>query len=1685
MLELINIINSKYKSEPILFKFDMLYSKIFQLKNPLIKITCTMKTKFLLFIFSTVLTTLFGINATAQVDADNRVGLKSLVLYSVDGAPPSTPGHYFAEHITIGQNAIINGSIASLYAVNIGFQAQITGHITANSVTLQGNTNPSVINGNINALNILDQATTAVTGTNFNVNGDVYSNGNVSVVSATATNFRLDDSYTYTGNTNPVQYYPSINFNYPSEWPPVTTVPGPGSTNITGTSSLLPGSYGDLNISGGATVTFNGPGTYIFNSVNITGSDVVFNYDFQNTQTNSIKIIVLGNCYAGNAQSDASVANRVFWEVHGDFTYNINPTVNSMMSNWSGTVFVPNGSASVGNSNESLPTNFTGAIWATGNITIGDNVNLQLAAPATSGNVNLNPVIFPYYPPPADGKVNTIIGSELTSLNENPTVFSQDTIIYRIIGDKVFIDAIFIDGQRAAALSKLVELGFINEIPNGPDLLTISGLFPIANLQELNNFPDLFNYVRPLFYPILNSGLIQSQGDSAMMTGAVRRGFNLNGQGIKVGVMSDSYNSQANNYAAVDVSNGDLPTTGAPFAYSTPVQVLKEYPYGERIDEGRAMLQIVHDVAPGAQLAFRTGFLTAGDFALGINELQAAGCDIVVDDVSFITEPYFKDGVIANAVDNAVSNGLKYFTSAGNFGKKSFEANYSFMDPPAEIAPLVQAGTSLTTSVHDFGGNNPYMDLTLESGNYTIVLQWDDGRYSADANGSITDLDIYLVDDLNNTLFGFNRDNSGNDPLEVLPFKVNLPAGETVKAKLVIASKNYSSTVPFKFIIFRGNAIIDNYPGSSTIVGHANANSSITVGAVLYSNTPAYGVNPPTIASFSSIGGTATAGASGSSVRNKPDIIAPNGVNTSVNFGSLDIDSDGLPNFFGTSASAPHAAAAGALILEGALRYTNENLTATQLKDLLTSTALNMGTPGFDYVTGYGMIRPYEALKTFAAPIPEIIAVTPHITAPPSTPVTITVSGIGLSSTSKIFFNDVELATSNIGGQLIATIPAFTGNPPLTVYNAPITNNGDGGFSEPYYLLSGNNPQIEIIALNKSKRYGEKLPAFTAEIKLDGVTLLPSDPLLVELGLNNLVYTTPATSSSVVAQYGITPSLAPADNEIQQTLRDGYNWKFTAGYLTVNKMPLKITPKNKTFVYGQKITGIDFNYSIAANIDPATLQIQNPDSLQQSLNLAYTSAILPDLFALVNGSGATATALVNEDVEGLAILISNGSGATATALVNQGVTSNVIMVEAQAILDYGLANGSGATATALVNGSGVRSTALVNGEALINGIATVTNGSGATATALVNGSPALVNATNTGGTSNESVAVIVNDLDVPAGSTSATISILGPINLITGITAGLHYIVPAAFINANYEISYGIGNLTITPAPLVVKAKDSTVTNPIAPTQYRYTVTGYQYDDANIPVTGPAFALSPAFNGNGTYSIIPSNFNFQGSNNYSITYETGTLRVSGTTATTRKITIGLDCIERARFLPFGIPFVAHFTYTNPNSFPVIIPRGANNQVFVPGLYAGNIPTVFLPGTHTVNIYFLGSSITWKVKTVTAPAPNNISTKTGSIFINMCRPVVYCKTDEIKEIMEITKDNLLSAFPNPAQDQIRITGEGLGNDKAIRVSDVLGRTVKVSVVQKGQDFILLDISRLKPGTYYLQTETRKTVAFIKL
>jgi hypothetical protein len=245
--------------------------------------------------------------------------------------------------------------------------------------------------------------------------------------------------------------------------------------------------------------------------------------------------------------------------------------------------------------------------------------------------------------------------------------------------------------------------------------------------------------------------------------------------------------------------------------------------------------------------------------------------------------------------------------------------------------------------------------------------------------------------------------------------------------------------------------------------------------------------------------------------------------------GGVNIDGDAFPNFFGTSAAAPHAAGVAALLIQGKKKFTNQIVTPDSVRSLLERTAFDMGTPGFDYNTGYGLIQANKAMRTFATPKPEItkLVLSDTTIKPGTQPINITVQGNFLDPNSKVIFRADTLTTIVVSStQVTATIPTFIGNPAIHVYTPPVSSSGlDGGASDSLFFFSPVKKVITITAANETKKYGEKIPAFTSTILVDSVPLANTGYALQDLGLDTINYTTTATNLSNVGLYIIKPAM--------------------------------------------------------------------------------------------------------------------------------------------------------------------------------------------------------------------------------------------------------------------------------------------------------------------------------------------------------------------------------------------------------------------------------------------------------------------------------------------------------------------------------------------------------------------------------
>ncbi len=1135
-------------------------------------------------------------------------------------------------------------------------------------------------------------------------------------------------------------------------------------------------------------------------------------------------------------------------------------------------------------------------------------------------------VIFPYFNPYAN-KSYDIIGVELTSLyytyQSTGTYISDD--IFQILGTSVRVSIRTKPGQHANAVSLLITApyGLVQEL-NDPTNNLINGTFPIVNLLSLNQLPTLLVSARPIYPALRNAGLITSQGDTALRSFRARDVFDVDGQGIKIGVLSDSYNTKLGNPAADDVLRGDLPGVTNP-DHPTPVQVLQDYPFGTRSDEGRAMLQIVHDVAPGATLAFRTGFVGALDFAKGIRDLEQAGCDVIVDDISYISEPCFRDGVVAQAVDAVKALGVTYFSAAGNFGTNSWQGTFAPVAAPAGVVG----------QAHNFasgfgGGTDILQSIKLYEGEYTVVLQWDDGTGGTTTN---SDFDIYLAGTSGNLLFGFNRMNVGGDPIEILPFTVT---ADSVLSNFMIVRETGSAPATLKYVVYRGLLKINEYSGltASTISGQANAAGAIAVGAVLYTNTPEYGNQTPTAASFSSRGGTLVNGVN----RSKPDLCAPNGVNTSVDLGGVNYDGDLFPNFFGTSAAAPHVAGAAALVMQARTKYYGNTLTPDQVKGVLQNAARDMYTPGYDVASGAGLVLVDSALKHMANPSPYITGISYNTALTPGVdPLTLTIYGEYLTSASTVWLDGAPLTNGVViqgDTAIITLVQPFTSlYPAIQVYNPPMpgTNGTDGGLSNPLYFTTKKTILVRVD--NKTKKFGEVLPAFTATYTLEGVNSsvpLASSVLtaterarILSIGL-----TTIATPQSNVGLWGIsgnpgdplTPgSSVPTTAALDLSIKQQYKIVFRNGLLTIDPANLTITPRDTTFVYNDSIVGIHFNYVF--NGSPGAIDMTPSDSLAvlnavkstHGTALVNTTAVVRGT-ALVNNEGDPL--LTDQLLSDFSFMISQAVQTTrGTALVNGDLIDAAELYSSTAFTN---ATARLVRGTALVNGYGlVRGTALVND---IDSLGNVTNTSSlVNSGSLVNNS-GLLNSSTITLNSNTHTLVILGDGDVSilSGDSAGNV-IIRSVNLITGNTVGTHLCAPGTFLSNNFNVHYGLGHVTILPAPaqFTIAANTQTQTYNGAPKSVGVTVV-----PAGVPytVTYNGSTTLPVNAGTYAVQVTVSDPNYVGTASATLVVQKATAQVTITPSTLTQTYNGAPKSVGVTVVPAGVTNAV--TYNGSTTQPV-------------------------------------------------------------------------------------------------------------------------------------------------------------------
>lgn len=632
------------------------------------------------------------------------------------------------------------------------------------------------------------------------------------------------------------------------------------------------------------------------------------------------------------------------------------------------------------------------------------------------------------------------------------------------------------------------------------------------------------------------SGAVASEGDRTHNADLARGSLVFSG--IKIGVLSDSI-EDANGSYEKSKTTGDVPE----------VTILPGQSGGILSGEGLAMLEIVYDLVPGAQLYFATAFNGTASFAKNILDLRAAGCDVIIDDVSYFNESPFFDDVISQAVNAVSADGALYFSSAANSGSKKKNSSGTwvgdFKDGGVVGAPLTSPETS---RVHRFTDS-----VTLAEQNFTAFpssgstgssrrgdLFWSDPQ-----GASTNDYDLFYLAANGSTVIraSTNVQNGMIDPYE--RFGTGTDTAFAGRRFVIVKA---AAAEPRHLYLGSGRGILTISTNGQT-KGHSTAIGGFGIAATPAS-APATGGNPaftpmpgpfpgpfnnlnrteifssdgPRKFFFNPDGTPVTPGnflATGGSVRLKPDFTAADGVSTTLP------PTSGLNPFFGTSAAAPHAGAIAAI-----LKAKNPNLTVAEVRSIFQTTAIDIEAAGYDELAGYGILDAQTAAN----------AVTP---------------GVGLSTTPaavKVFSPSGNgRVDRNATSKLFVTVTNASGGTPATNVQA---------------FISSSTPGVTVSTSPRS--YGTIAPGASAENQTPFFIKTSSELALAQpitVTVNTLINGTPS------ATYELT--LGTSFNLNPVALRSDYNG------------PPVVIPDNT-------VSGVNFNFpvsGVAAPVGKVTVSV--------------------------------------------------------------------------------------------------------------------------------------------------------------------------------------------------------------------------------------------------------------------------------------------------------------------------------------------------------------------------------------------------------------------------------------------------------------------------------------------------------------
>jgi Subtilase family/Abnormal spindle-like microcephaly-assoc'd, ASPM-SPD-2-Hydin len=481
--------------------------------------------------------------------------------------------------------------------------------------------------------------------------------------------------------------------------------------------------------------------------------------------------------------------------------------------------------------------------------------------------------------------------------------------------------------------------------------------------------------------PVNTKGLVSEGADLVQAQG-------ITGDGVKVGVLSDGVDSLSSMQVA-----GNLPNN---------VTVLSGQAGSG--DEGTAMLEIVYDLAPGADLYFATAVTSAAQFATNIQSLADAGCNVIVDDVTYFAEGVFQDGIIAQAVNSVTASGVLYFSAAGNSGNVDSGTSGTWegdFNGTGATIPPINTAEGKTVTVHAFDATHNYDQVTAYSGIPTI-LQWSDPL-----GASCNDYDLFNMDSTLTYIWDYSTgyQTCTQDPIEGIYAPFTNDVLVIVLFDGVARALHLDTERARLAINTTGATFAHNAAGSAVTVAATPAQATIFTAG---SQSPEFYSSDGPRKIFYYPNGTPITpgnflfGTGGGTTLDKVDL-------TTADCGQSAVP--GFNPFCGTSAAAPTAAAIAALVMSA-----NPDLDASQVLDAMKSTALTAHSGFNPRTVGAGIAMANLSVDSVLVPNP-------------------------IASFSPSFVN--------LGNQ-----PVGTNGPTSSV---KLTNTGTGSLSISSYSIAGGN----------------------------------------------------------------------------------------------------------------------------------------------------------------------------------------------------------------------------------------------------------------------------------------------------------------------------------------------------------------------------------------------------------------------------------------------------------------------------------------------------------------------------------------------------------------------------------------------------------------------------------------------------